>query len=75
MNNKILATVVAASTAEVTPLVNSVYSLHIPPIMMELFQCGAWGAAVIIAIIGAANYYNKNWRKYHKNDKKNEQNS
>jgi len=52
--NKLLLIIGAATTGSVLPYAES--PLRIPPIVMDVFQCIAWGSAGIIAIITVIKY-------------------
>jgi uncharacterized membrane protein YccC len=39
---------------------------HIPPIVMECFQVGAWGCAIGMFVIAALNYLGIKWNPFKK---------
>lgn len=53
---KALGSIISVVIAETAPSVNKVMELHVPPIVMESFQCLAWLSAFIIAVIAVFKY-------------------
>ncbi len=53
-------------TSYLAPQVASVNEWHIPPIVMELFQIGAWGCAIGMFVIAALNYLGIKWNPFKK---------
>lgn len=51
MNKTTFGTVLSVLIAEVSPLANKVYEMHVPPVVMEVFQCVAWGSAGVMAFV------------------------
>lgn len=60
MPHKAIGSLIAVLTAELAPTVNRVAQLHVPPIIMESFQCIAWFSAFVIAIVAVFRYRKEN---------------
>lgn len=56
MTHSTIGSISAIVLAEATPLINRVAQLHIPPIVMEIFQLIAWASAAVIAFVGVMRY-------------------
>lgn len=57
-----LGSIISVAIAESAPSVGRAMEWHIPPVVMESFQCLAWLSAFIIAVI-AVFKYNKQTKK------------
>lgn len=56
MPHKAIGSIIVATIAEVAPSINKFGDLHIPPVIMESFQCLAWFSAFILAVIAFFKY-------------------
>lgn len=56
MSHKALGSIISVIIAESAPSINKVMELHVPPVIMESFQCLAWLSAFIIAVIAVFRY-------------------
>lgn len=53
MNGKgLIGSVVSVMVAEVSPMLQG----HIPPLIMDVFQVGAWASAILISLITLLKY-------------------
>lgn len=54
-----IESLLAVIVAETAPHINRVMELHVPPVIMEIFQCIAWGSAGVLAVIAVIRHYKR----------------
>lgn len=59
MAAKAIGSFIAVLVAEITPEANKVMELHVPPIVMEIFQCIAWASAGVLATLAIIKHYKR----------------
>lgn len=47
-------------------ITKTLLSMHVPPIVMECFQIGAWTVTILVGVVTLLSWSHRVWNKYFK---------